>query len=214
MSTGSCTINFSAGDYVVYPAHGVGQIQNIETLETYSTISCVVNSNSYSAPSLVTPLYGAPTDSSARMSLSDSGGSAPENQTESLKCVVIVFSKDRMKIKVPLAKAIQLGLRRLSSQTTIAQVLLHLSKRKRTPKTMIWSRRAQEYTVKIKSGDPLMLAEVLRDLYRSHKNFEQAYRERQIYQEALERLGREIAMVENIAEMEAVNKIENILAAA
>ena len=65
----------------------------------------------------------------------------------------------------------------------------------------MWSRRAQEYEMKINSGDPVSIAEVLRDLKRSNDDGEQSYSERQIYQSALERLAREVAAVQKITQV-------------
>ena len=60
----------------------------------------------------------------------------------------------------------------------------------------MWSRRAQEYSQKINSGDPIMLSEVIRDLYRKNNQPEQSYSERQMFQSAVERLAIELAAVE------------------
>jgi len=78
----------------------------------------------------------------------------------------------------------------------------------------MWSRRAQEYEAKINSGDPVSIAEVLRDLKRNTEQGEQSYSERQIYQAALERLAREVAAVEEIDEETAATKLEKVLAKA
>ena len=75
----------------------------------------------------------------------------------------------------------------------------------------MWSRRAQEYETKINSGDPIAIAEVLRDLKRSNDESEQSYSERQIYQSALERLAREVAAVEKIEESKATAKLEKLM---
>ena len=75
----------------------------------------------------------------------------------------------------------------------------------------MWSRRAQEYELKINSGDPVMIAEVLRDLKRSNDDSEQSYSERQIYQSALERLAREVAAVEKTSEEQATIRLEKIM---
>ena len=75
----------------------------------------------------------------------------------------------------------------------------------------MWSRRAQEYETKINSGDPVSIAEVLRDLKRSNDDAEQSYSERQIYQSALQRLAREVAAVERITEIQATEQLEGIL---
>ncbi len=75
----------------------------------------------------------------------------------------------------------------------------------------MWSRRAQEYDTKIYSGDPLKIAEVIRDLFRKDSQPEQSYSERQMFQMALERLAREVAAVEKTDYYQTTEKIENIL---
>ncbi len=158
-------IKFSTGDYVVYPAHGVGQVEGIET---------------HTIGGMQVSLY------------------------------TISFEKDRMRLKVPVAKADVSGLRKLSSAERLGTAMQTLQGRARTRRAM-WSRRAQEYEMKINSGDPVAIAEVLRDLKRSNDDTEQSYSERQIYQSALERLARELAAVENISEIQAAEQLEGIL---
>ena len=75
----------------------------------------------------------------------------------------------------------------------------------------MWSRRAEEYQSKINSGDPVQLAEVLRDLYKGEKEQEQSYSERQIYKSAMERLAREYAAIEKTDEDSATKKLEKAL---
>ena len=65
--------------------------------------------------------------------------------------------------------------------------------------------------MKINSGDPVSIAEVLRDLKRSNDDTEQSYSERQIYQSALERLAREIAAVEKTTEDKAAARVERAM---
>lgn len=99
----------------------------------------------------------------------------------------ISFKQDRMRLKIPVMKAQSAGLRKISSTDRIQDAMETLQGRARIRRTM-WSRRAQEYETKINSGDPVSIAEVLRDLKRSNDESEQSYSERQIYQSALERL--------------------------
>ena len=68
--------------------------------------------------------------------------------------------------------------------------------------------------MKINSGDPVSIAEVVRDLHRKEDQPDQSYSERQIYQAALDRLARELAAVEDIDEEAATEKLENLLKAA
>lgn len=156
---------FNEGDHVVYPAHGVGFIEGVET-QTISGIEVT--------------LY------------------------------TINFEKDRMRLKIPLQKAAASGLRKLSSADRLKEAMVTLEGKAKIKRTM-WSRRAQEYEAKINSGDPVSIAEVLRDLKRSNDDHEQSYSERQIYQSALERLAREMAAVESIDETIATEQLEEVL---
>jgi len=55
---------------------------------------------------------------------------------------------------------------------------------------------------------------VVRDLHRNARNAEQSYSERQIYEQALERLAHEVAAVEKIGHDEATRRLETLLEAA
>jgi CarD family transcriptional regulator len=157
---------FKANEFVVYPAHGVGQILAIEEQE----------------------IAGA-----------------------KLELFVINFMKDKMTLRVPTAKVANVGMRKLSEPALVKKALETLKGRARVKRTM-WSRRAQEYEAKINSGDIVAIAEVVRDLYRSESQPEQSYSERQLYEAALDRLSREIAVVQHSTETEAVKEIESQLA--
>ncbi len=130
-----------------------------------------------------------------------------------LDLIVIKFEKDRMTLRVPVNKAQDSGLRKLSSRKMMDTALTTLQGRSRVKRTM-WSRRAQEYEAKINSGDPVSIAEVVRDLHRSADQPDQSYSERQMYQAALDRLARELAAVEKIDEIAAAQKLEQLLTAA
>ncbi len=156
------------GEYVVYPAHGVGRVLGVETQEV--------------------------------------GGMQ-------VQLLVISFDKDRMVLRLPLSKAKTAGLRPFSTPKDLEEALSSLSHKTRARRAM-WSRRVQEYETKINSGDLKSIAEVVRDLYRHNSKSDQSYSERQIYQAAVDRLVREVSVVEQIDESAAVQKIENFLRAA
>jgi CarD family transcriptional regulator len=128
-----------------------------------------------------------------------------------LELFVVSFSKDKMTLRVPTAKAASVGLRKLADTDIVGKALTTLTGRARIKRTM-WSRRAQEYEAKINSGDLVAIAEVVRDLYRSEAQPEQSYSERQLYEAAVDRMTREIAVVDDITETEALKKIEGQLA--
>lgn len=130
-----------------------------------------------------------------------------------LELVVIEFERDKMILRVPLGKVQAVGMRKLSSPQKMKSALATLKGRARVKRTM-WSRRAQEYEAKINSGDPVSIAEVVRDLHRSADQPDQSYSERQIYEAALDRLVREFAAVEHIDEVAATERLEKMLQAA
>jgi CarD family transcriptional regulator len=127
-----------------------------------------------------------------------------------IKLLVIRFEQDRMTLRVPMEKAMSLGLRTLSSRKHMDDAILTLKGKARVRRTM-WSRRAQEYEAKIKSGDPVSIAEVVRDLRKRDTQTEQSYSERQMYQAALERLAREFAAIEEIDQATAAVRLEDLM---
>ena len=85
-----------------------------------------------------------------------------------------------------------------------------LKGRARIKRTM-WSRRAQEYEAKINSGDPMAIAEVVRDLHRNAGQPDQSFSERQIYEAAMDRLAAEIAALDGTDKATAVTKLADYL---
>ena len=138
---------------------------------------------------------------------------AIEDQTigeAKLKMVVVNFEQDKMILRVPVQKVASSGMRKLSSRDVMKSALTTLKGRARIRRTM-WSRRAQEYEAKINSGDPVSIAEVVRDLHARVGQSEQSYSERQLYEAALDRLSRELAAVEGVDTATATVKIEKTL---
>jgi len=156
---------FKTNEFIVYPAHGVGQIMAIEEQE----------------------VAGA-----------------------KLELFVINFVKDKMTLRVPTAKVVAVGMRKLAEGTLVKRALETLKGRARIKRTM-WSRRAQEYEAKINSGDLISIAEVVRDLHRAENQPEQSYSERQLYESALDRMAREVAAIEKIDRDTAVGILNKSL---
>ena len=130
-----------------------------------------------------------------------------------LELYVIRFESEKMTLRVPTNKAEAAGMRALSNKNVMDKAFVTLKGKAKVKRTM-WSRRAQEYEAKINSGNLISLAEVVRDLHRSGDQTEQSYSERQIYESAISRLAREVAAVEEIAEKEALEKLETYLQVA
>ena len=127
-----------------------------------------------------------------------------------LELLIVRFEHERMTLRVPLSKATEFGLRTLSSKIQMEEAILTLKGKAKVKKTM-WSRRAQEYDTKINSGSLVLIAEVVRDLYRKDDQGEQSYSERQMYQAALERLASEFAAVDETDKDSAIVKLEKII---
>lgn len=127
-----------------------------------------------------------------------------------LQLFVISFESEKMTLRVPVNKVKDSGLRKISSKDKMQTAMTTLKGRARSRRTM-WSRRAQEYEAKINSGDPVSIAEVVRDLHRPADQPDQSYSERQMYEAALERLADELALVEKIDRDMAARKVEEIL---
>jgi CarD family transcriptional regulator len=128
----------------------------------------------------------------------------------SLELFVITFDKEKLTLRVPTGKLASVGMRKLADEGLVKKAMETLKGRARIKRTM-WSRRAQEYVAKINSGDLISIAEVVRDLYRSEAQPEQSYSERQLYEDALDRMARELAAVEKLDERGAVQRITDIL---
>ena len=156
---------FKTHEFIVYPAHGVGQIVAIEEQEV----------------------------AGARLEL-----------------FVINFVKDKMTLRVPTSKVASVGMRKLAETPMVKRALETLKGRARIKRTM-WSRRAQEYEAKINSGDPLAIAEVVRDLHRNAGQPDQSFSERQIYEAAMDRLAAELAALDKTDKLTAATKLTNFL---
>ena len=126
------------------------------------------------------------------------------------KFYVVKMEQSKLTIRVPLDKEKDVGLRKISSKKIVEEVFGVL-KLKPKIRRIMWSRRAQEYDTKIFSGDPIKIAEVVRDLFRKNTQSEQSYSERQMFQSAIERLAREVAAVEKTDYFQSTEKIEKIL---
>ncbi len=127
-----------------------------------------------------------------------------------LELIHITFEENRMTLRVPVAKARSAGLRKLATRKLFDEALAVLKGRARIKRTM-WSRRAQEYEAKINSGDPLAIAEVVRDLHRNAGQPDQSFSERQIYEAAMDRLAAELAALDKTDKQTASTKLANFL---
>ena len=158
---GNAGKDFKAGDHVVYPTHGVGQVQGIEEI----------------------PVAGL-----------------------TLKVIVITFEENRMTLKVPMAKAASSGLRKLASEKVMGEAMetCAAAPASSAPCGPAVPRSTKQ---KINSGDPIAIAEVVRDLHRNAGQPDQSFSERQIYELALDRLAAEVGALDRTDKPTATQKL-------
>ena len=75
-----------------------------------------------------------------------------------------ILGTEKMTIMIPTENVTQVGLRRVIGKDVVDKIYRILRTRKVDADTQTWNRRYREYTEKIKTGSPLEIAKVLRDL--------------------------------------------------
>ena len=125
--------------------------------------------------------------------------------------VLVISINKRVILRVPVEKIKDLGLRKLSTTNRLKDAMTVLKSKARKKKKTMWSRRAQEYEEKILSGNLVLIAEVLKELYKKDTFDEASFREKQIYASALDRLARELAAMKKLDKESATKELENIL---
>ncbi len=129
---------------------------------------------------------------------------------QKIKMLVIDFERNHMTLRVPVERAEISGLRPLTSIKKMDEAISS-AKGKAGAKRMIWARRAAQYEENINSGDPMKLAEVVRDLQRRNATDTMTFSARQLYLRALERMAQEFAVLHKMDIDAASDKIEDIL---
>ena len=164
---GELTIMFKIGDRAVYPAQGVGVVENIESREF-----CGQTHDFY---------------------------------------ILRIIDND-MTIMVPVGNANQVGLRTLISKDKV-ETIYNVLEEKQIGALAIasWSRRQREYNDKIKTGDPIDVAEVLRELYLIKEEKELSYGEKKVLELARRLLVKELALAEGIEEDMVTERLENMV---
>lgn len=161
---------FNVGDKAVHPAHGVGVVTNIETLEIAGSKALFY---------------------------------------------VLTILESGMKVKVPTATAEAMGLRAVMSKREADRVLAVFKVREKAVGGGPWNRRQRAYNEMIKSGSPIEVAKVLRDLYaikfKNEKDL--SYGERRLMDQAKSLLVKELALAKRVSEAAVEKEIEEMFTA-
>jgi len=122
---------------------------------------------------------------------------------------ILKFEKDKANGMVPVNK--QLHLRPLASVNQVNKCISILKSKPKIKRSM-WSRRAQEYELKISSGKIYDLAEVVRDLNKGDDlMIDQSYSERQLFEKAYERLSAEFQIILELSLEDTKKKLDKAL---
>jgi CarD family transcriptional regulator len=161
-------MSFSVGDKAVHPAHGVGEITQIEER-----------------------LIGS----------------------DKIDFYILKLVNGKAgTIRVALNAVDRVGLRQVMSRSAAKTVLNELKKDEMAVTSQPWNRRYREYTEMLKSGSPIKVAKVLRDLskVRSDKG-ELSYGEKKLMEQARMLLITELALARRVREETIERDIDKIL---
>jgi CarD family transcriptional regulator len=127
-----------------------------------------------------------------------------------LEVYVIKILDNGLTYKVPLDRVEQNGIREVMTIDVIDAVYVVLGDREKPADKQTWNRRYREYMNKIKTGIPLEVAAVLRDLaiLRSEKTL--SFGERKMYDQAHGLIVQEIAVARDVDEAVVKAEIEKI----
>jgi len=121
----------------------------------------------------------------------------------------ILIERDKLTLTIPINQ--QSHLRPISSINQINKCVSILKTKPKIKRTM-WSRRAQEYEQKINSGKIYELAEVVKDLNKTSNTIaDQSYSERQLFEQAYDRLQSEFEVVLKISAEDTKKKMDKAL---
>ena len=121
----------------------------------------------------------------------------------------ILVEKEKLTLTVPINQ--QSHLRPIATINQINKCVAILKTKPKIKRTM-WSRRAQEYEQKINSGKIYELAEVVKDLNKTSNTLaDQSYSERQLFEQAYDRLQSEFEVVLKISAEDTKKKMDKAL---
>lgn len=160
-------LTFKKGEKVVYPAHGVGVIDEI--------------------------------------------GNKLISGTERRYYTLRILDSE-MKIMIPTENVGAVGLRRVIGRDMVDKIYKILRQKKVEVDSQTWNRRYREYTEKIKTGSPLEIAKVLRDLLVLKGDKELSFGERKMLDTARSLLVKELSIARSHPEEKIMEELNTIFA--
>ena len=108
-----------------------------------------------------------------------------------VEMIIMAFVKNKMTVRIPVQKAIHMGIRLPICPEISRKVLESLSHPIPAIQEKTWQKKRMIYESKLNSGDVFALSEVLRLLYASHEHH--SYNEKFLFESCVERLAEEIS---------------------
>lgn len=105
-----------------------------------------------------------------------------------------------MKVLIPTETAKSAGLREVITKKEAARVMEVLESSEIAVESQPWNRRQREYMDMLKSGSPIQVAKVLRDLYRLKTAKDLSFGERRLLDTARSLLIKELALARRVKE--------------
>lgn len=131
------------------------------------------------------------------------------------ECFYVLRILDRdMTVKVPCDRAEALGMRGIIPSSEVPRIFDILRTRSEHDVRRTWNKRFREYTLKLKSGSPFEIAEVLRDLIRLQASKDLSFGERKMLDQAKALLIKELAFAMQSDEREMIDEIVRMVQGA
>jgi len=124
--------------------------------------------------------------------------------------LVLKIAENGMTIRVPIQKVETIGMRRVIPLEHVDKVYDILRDRDVPADNQTWNRRYREYMNRIKTGDPLEVAKVLRDLALLRKDKTLSFGERKMFDQARSLLVQEISVARGADENDVGQELDEI----
>jgi CarD family transcriptional regulator len=125
---------------------------------------------------------------------------------------VLEIEENGMTIRVPVGNVEAIGMRRVIPIEHVDKVYDILRDRDVPADNQTWNRRYREYMNRIKTGDPLEVAKVLRDLALLRQDKTLSFGERKMFDQAHTLLIQEISVAKGVEEELVKKELEEIFA--
>lgn len=130
---------------------------------------------------------------------------------QSERCLGIQFDHQNLTLYLPVHRLDKVRLRKVMSRGVVRRVMEALKARARYDPKQSHKERLKDYQAKFNTGDPILMAEVARDLARLSKRQELTMEEESLCRESIMLLAREIAIRRNKETAEVRSDMETLL---